>query len=180
MCHAGSVHGFNLNPDLSSCSWWYNWRGMLAGADIIVTSQVWSSLRLGYERPWQTLCTHTWIEISQDTGKYYLAVDDILKALELGAVETLLVAENLDITRYALCNAAGDMKNHSFSKWLEDETTLSEEIVIHFKITRCLLISRPAWKWSSLLNLSLYLIFTWVVCQEVQGIRCWSWVRHHQ
>ncbi|KAL1714160.1 hypothetical protein EV715DRAFT_295427 [Schizophyllum commune] len=33
-------------------------------------------------------------EISQDTG------DDTLKALELGAVETLIVWENLDITRY--------------------------------------------------------------------------------
>jgi len=55
-------------------------------------------------------------EISQDTGKYCFGVDDTLKALELGAVETLIVWENLDITRYVLRNAAGGMKNHSFSK----------------------------------------------------------------
>ncbi|KAI1789330.1 peptide chain release factor eRF/aRF subunit 1 [Ganoderma leucocontextum] len=52
-------------------------------------------------------------EISQDTGKYCFGIDDTLKALELGAVETLIVWENLDITRYVLRNAA------------------SEEIVIH-------------------------------------------------
>ncbi|EPQ58650.1 peptide chain release factor eRF/aRF subunit 1 [Gloeophyllum trabeum ATCC 11539] len=48
-------------------------------------------------------------EISQDTGKYCYGVDDTLKALELGAVETLIVYENLDITRYVLRNAAGDI-----------------------------------------------------------------------
>ncbi|KAI6038411.1 peptide chain release factor eRF aRF subunit 1 [Pisolithus marmoratus] len=47
-------------------------------------------------------------EISQDTGKYCFGVDDTLKCLELGAVETLVVWENLDITRYVLRNAAGE------------------------------------------------------------------------
>jgi len=47
-------------------------------------------------------------EISQDTGKYCFGIDDTLKALELGAVETLVVWENLDITRYILRNAAGE------------------------------------------------------------------------
>lgn len=46
-------------------------------------------------------------EISQDTGKYCFGIEDTLKALELGAVETLIVWENLDITRYTLRNAAG-------------------------------------------------------------------------
>uniref|UniRef100_M8BAT1 Eukaryotic peptide chain release factor subunit 1-3 n=1 Tax=Aegilops tauschii TaxID=37682 RepID=M8BAT1_AEGTA len=41
-------------------------------------------------------------EISQDTGKYVFGVDDTLKALEMGAVETLIVWENLDINRYSL------------------------------------------------------------------------------
>ncbi|PNX97509.1 eukaryotic peptide chain release factor subunit 1-3-like protein [Trifolium pratense] len=41
-------------------------------------------------------------EISQETGKY---VDDTLKTLEVGAVETLIVWENLDINRYVLKNA---------------------------------------------------------------------------
>lgn len=45
-------------------------------------------------------------EISQDTGRYCFGIDDTLKALELGAVETLIVWENLDVTRYVLRNAA--------------------------------------------------------------------------
>ncbi|KJE91590.1 translation releasing factor eRF-1 [Capsaspora owczarzaki ATCC 30864] len=39
-------------------------------------------------------------EISQDTGKYCFGVEDTLKALEMGAVLTLVVWENLDTTRY--------------------------------------------------------------------------------
>ncbi|PKY47752.1 peptide chain release factor eRF/aRF, subunit 1 [Rhizophagus irregularis] len=46
-------------------------------------------------------------EISQDTGKFCFGVDDTLKGLELGAVETLIVWENLDTTRYVLKNSAG-------------------------------------------------------------------------
>ncbi|VDD93755.1 unnamed protein product [Enterobius vermicularis] len=41
-------------------------------------------------------------EISQDTGKYVFGVNDTLQALEMGAVETLICWENLDITRYKL------------------------------------------------------------------------------
>ena len=53
-------------------------------------------------------------EISQDTGKYCFMIDDTLKALELGAVEDLIVWENLDINRYALRNSS-----------------TSEELVVH-------------------------------------------------
>ncbi|TFL07822.1 peptide chain release factor eRF1/aRF1 [Pterulicium gracile] len=48
-------------------------------------------------------------EISQDTGKYCFGIEDTLKALELGAVETLVVWENLDITRHVLRNAAAEI-----------------------------------------------------------------------
>ncbi|GAV84010.1 eRF1_1 domain-containing protein/eRF1_2 domain-containing protein/eRF1_3 domain-containing protein [Cephalotus follicularis] len=44
-------------------------------------------------------------EISQDTGKYVFGVEDTLKGLEMGAVETLIVWENLDINRYLLKNS---------------------------------------------------------------------------
>ncbi|CAB4263865.1 unnamed protein product [Prunus armeniaca] len=54
-------------------------------------------------------------EISQDTGKYVFGVDDTLKALEMGAVEILIVWESLDINRYVLKN-----------------TTTGEIIVKHF------------------------------------------------
>lgn len=45
-------------------------------------------------------------EISQDTGKYVFGVDDTMTALEMGAVETLIVWENLEINRYSLKNSA--------------------------------------------------------------------------
>ncbi|WCJ17965.1 Eukaryotic peptide chain release factor subunit 1-1 [Euphorbia peplus] len=54
-------------------------------------------------------------EISQDTGKYVFGVDDTLKGLEMGVVETLIVWENLDINRYVLKNS-----------------TTGEEIIKHF------------------------------------------------
>lgn len=55
-------------------------------------------------------------EISQDTGKYCFGVGDTLKALEMGAVETLIVWENLDLIRYSLKN-----------------NTTNEERVLHLK-----------------------------------------------
>ncbi|KAK9474020.1 polypeptide release factor in translation termination [Dipodascopsis tothii] len=47
-------------------------------------------------------------EIAQDTGKYCYGVDDTLKALDLGACETVIVYENLDIIRYTLKSSSGD------------------------------------------------------------------------
>jgi len=44
-------------------------------------------------------------EISQDTGKYVLGVEDTMTALEMGAVEILIVWENLDVRRYELKNS---------------------------------------------------------------------------
>jgi len=43
-------------------------------------------------------------QISQDTGKYCFGIDDTLKALDMGAVETLIVFENLETMRYTLKN----------------------------------------------------------------------------
>lgn len=45
-------------------------------------------------------------EISRDTGKYCFMVEDTLKALELGAVEDLIIWDNLDIQRYVLRNSS--------------------------------------------------------------------------
>ncbi|KAL5222096.1 hypothetical protein ABZP36_026809 [Zizania latifolia] len=56
-------------------------------------------------------------EISQDTGKYVFSVDDTMAALEMGAVDTLIVWENLDINRYVLKNAAtGETTVKHFNK----------------------------------------------------------------
>ncbi|KAI9811809.1 MAG: Polypeptide release factor (eRF1) in translation termination [Phylliscum demangeonii] len=46
-------------------------------------------------------------EISQDTGKVCYGIEDTLKALELGACETLIVFENLDFTRWVLKSSSG-------------------------------------------------------------------------
>ena len=53
-------------------------------------------------------------EVSQDTGKYCFGVDDTLKALEIGAVETLIVWENLAVNRYVLKNHSADVENILF------------------------------------------------------------------
>ena len=45
-------------------------------------------------------------EISQDTGKYVFGVKDTLACLEMGAVETLIVWENLDVNRFELMNSS--------------------------------------------------------------------------
>lgn len=47
-------------------------------------------------------------EISQDTGKYCFGVEDTLKAMEMGAVDILIVWENLDIQRFVLKNHSTD------------------------------------------------------------------------
>ena len=53
-------------------------------------------------------------QIAQDTGRYCFMVDDTLKGLELGAVEDLIVWDNLDCQRYVLRN-----------------TSTSEEVIKH-------------------------------------------------
>mmetsp|Transcript_40408 Transcript_40408/g.48999 ORF Transcript_40408/g.48999 Transcript_40408/m.48999 type:complete len:443 (-) Transcript_40408:1018-2346(-) len=47
-------------------------------------------------------------EISQDTGKYCFTVNDTLQCLDMGAVETLIVWENLEVARYDLKNSVTD------------------------------------------------------------------------
>ncbi|CAI5988232.1 unnamed protein product [Closterium sp. NIES-65] len=67
-------------------------------------------------------------EISQDTGKYVFGVDDTLKALEMGAVEILIVWENLDVNRYTLKNAVtGEIVIKNLSKEQEaDQSNFRE------------------------------------------------------
>lgn len=43
-------------------------------------------------------------QIAQDTGQYCFMVDDTLKGLEMGAVEDLIIWDNLDIQRYKVRN----------------------------------------------------------------------------
>lgn len=50
------------------------------------------------------LITKFFDEISQDTGKFVFGVSDTLQCLEMGAVETLIVWENLAVSRFTLLN----------------------------------------------------------------------------
>jgi len=49
-------------------------------------------------------------EISQDSGRVCYGVEDTLKALDLGACETLIVYEDLDVTRWTLKDSQGGEK----------------------------------------------------------------------
>lgn len=76
-------------------------------------------------------------EISMDTGKYCFGVDDTLKALELGAVETLIVWESLETARLVVKNSAGVEEVLHLSKeqledrsnFLDSETNTEKEVV---------------------------------------------------
>mmetsp|Transcript_21892 Transcript_21892/g.65636 ORF Transcript_21892/g.65636 Transcript_21892/m.65636 type:complete len:329 (-) Transcript_21892:112-1098(-) len=80
-------------------------------------------------------------EISQDTGKYCFMVNDTLRALELGAVETLVVWDNLDIDRIKFRNnAAGEEKVVHLTKEQQtkeqyfDDATCSMELEVIEKL----------------------------------------------
>ena len=56
-------------------------------------------------------------EIAQDSGKYCYGVADTLYALDMGAVETLIVWENLEVNRYVLKNnTTGEEKTIHLNK----------------------------------------------------------------
>lgn len=66
-------------------------------------------------------------QISQDTGKFCFGVEDTLRALEMGAVETLICWENLDIQRFVL-------KNHTTGEEkILHLTTEQEKDMTHFQ-----------------------------------------------
>jgi len=54
------------------------------------------------------LLTNFMDQLAKDTGKYSIGIKETLHALELGAVETLIVYENLDNIRYKLKNPKTD------------------------------------------------------------------------
>ncbi|RMZ83605.1 hypothetical protein DV738_g909, partial [Chaetothyriales sp. CBS 135597] len=62
-------------------------------------------------------------EISQDSGRICYGIEDTLKALELGSVETLIVYENLDVTRWTLKAADNSEKILILTKAQEADRT---------------------------------------------------------
>jgi len=78
-------------------------------------------------------------EISQDSGKVCYGVEDTLKALEAGAAETLIVYENLEVTRWILKDSTGaetilnttkeQESNPDRSNFMDKETGQEMEVV---------------------------------------------------
>lgn len=77
-------------------------------------------------------------EIAQDTGKFCFGVSDTMKALEMGAVETLIVYEDLDVSRFEMRNSATGEKSIIFltpeqqkesSAFMDKETGVDLEVV---------------------------------------------------
>ena len=70
-------------------------------------------------------------EIAMDTNKYCFGIRDTMRALEMGAVETLIVYENLSITRVSLKNPTTDEKKDLYlskeefekQEFMKDEKT---------------------------------------------------------
>jgi len=63
-------------------------------------------------------------EISQDTGKFCFGIEDTLKGLEMGAIETLIVYENFETMRYELKNSStGEEEIKFFSKAQEADSS---------------------------------------------------------
>ena len=76
-------------------------------------------------------------EISQDSGRVCYGVEDTLKALDLGACETLIVFEDLDVTRWTLKDSAGNEKiihtnkqqEQDRSQFMDPETAQEMEVI---------------------------------------------------
>ncbi|CAD7959765.1 unnamed protein product [Amoebophrya sp. A25] len=95
-------------------------------------------------------------EIAQDTGKVCFGVSETVEGLNMGAVETLIVWENLDLMRYVLRNPVTDISHTLYKTPKQEEnkdflkegqtdlevlekTPFSEWIVNNFKNFGCTL-----------------------------------------
>jgi len=73
-------------------------------------------------------------QIAQDTGQYCFMVDDTLRGLEMGAVEDLIIWDNLDIQRYTVRNIQNQeekvlhltKEQEADDKWFRDDETGAE------------------------------------------------------
>lgn len=88
-------------------------------------------------------------EIALDTGKYCFGITDTLKGLDMGAVETLIVWENLEITRNVLRNAAGGAQTLITRKIkLTSQRKSSSTLCPETRTERSSWTRRPVWKWN--------------------------------
>jgi len=92
---------------------------------IELSAEVLSNVKFIQEKK---LISNFFKEIAQDTGKYCFGVRDTLAALDMGAVHTLVVWENLETQRYVLKNPATGAKEEV--KYFSKE---EEKIASNFK-----------------------------------------------
>lgn len=59
-------------------------------------------------------------QVSQDTGKYVFGIKDTLYCLEMGAVETLIIWDSLEASRYTFSSSSGGQEVKILTK--EQET----------------------------------------------------------
>ena len=83
-------------------------------------------------------------EISQDTGKFCFGIKDTLQALEMGAVQTLIVFENEPTMRYTVKNAStAEEKVRSIALTLILALTLTLTLTPTLTLTLTLTLAQP-------------------------------------
>ena len=100
---------------------------------IELSSDTLTNVKFIYEKK---LISRYFNEISQDTGKYCFGIEDTLKALEMGAVEILIVFENLNLMRYTLKNTKSNEEEilHLNSEQEKDTTYFNTEDGVELEI----------------------------------------------
>ncbi|PVV03914.1 hypothetical protein BB560_001589 [Smittium megazygosporum] len=84
-------------------------------------------------------------EISLDSGKTVYGIEDTLKALEMGAIETLIIWENLDVARITLRLSDGELVVKNLTK--EQEKNKEYMIDPETKTEAELVENKPLLEW---------------------------------
>ncbi|OII76742.1 peptide chain release factor subunit 1 [Cryptosporidium andersoni] len=96
------------------------------------------------------LITKFFEEVAQDTGKFVYGINETLQALEMGAIELLIVWENLDTKRTVVRNPAnneekifltGSTEQYDESKFKDPETGAEFDIIEVLPLTEWLVNS---------------------------------------
>ena len=92
------------------------------------SSEVLSSVKLVKEK---ILIQKFFEEIAQDTDKYVFGIEDTVKAMEMGALKTMIVWDKLDINRFESRN--GEVKYGVESEEIADSVPFIEWIIDNYK-----------------------------------------------
>jgi len=110
---------------------------------IELSQEVLSSVKFIQEKK---LLSQYYEEISQDTGKYVFGVKETMAVLLMGSIETLIVWENLEISRYLLKNPTTGVESISYlnpEQEKEQSHLIEKETGIVLEVLDC----RPLSEW---------------------------------